>query len=150
MFRKGDVKDGGVRGWAERHRTALGYVYVTLLFAGMLLLVQHNSNDQRARERRNNAEAQHQSCLQAQKGRTALRNVILVATTPQSGGVRFDLTKVPGFDALDQASQDFFRNLSVNQGTGAPPKIRPDGIPEPDPNNHLQQSLLATAPPIAC
>jgi hypothetical protein len=141
-----------LKAWAHRHETVLKYAYEMVLLLIVVLLIQHNNSDARDRERNANAAAQYRECLQAQQGRVALRNVILVATTPQSGGVRFDLTKVPGFDALTPVEQDFFRNLSMNQGPGAnpPPKIRPDGIPEPDPKNKLQVVLLATAPEITC
>lgn len=135
MFRKGEVVDKGIRGFFERHRTLLGYVYVTVLFALSLALIQVRYND-----------AIHKQCISAQENRETLRAVIIISTSSQS---QLDLTHVPGFDALDPATQQFFRNLSPVP-TEDPPPLDSNGIPQPDPNNKLQTDLLKQVPPLEC
>lgn len=49
-------------------------------------------------------------CLASLDGRSALRAAVILSTAASSG---FDLTRVPGFDQLDHATQDFFRNLAA-------------------------------------
>lgn len=125
--------------WIKRHAALLGYIYITIGFVVCLGLIQHNSDVARTRD-----------CLNRQGGRQTLRNVILVATTPRGGGVRIDLTVVPGFNDLDEVTQTFFRNLSEATGSSSTPPVQSDQIPAPDPNNSLQALLLQQAPPIRC
>lgn len=49
-------------------------------------------------------------CEDSQAGRTVLRDVVVAATEPGQG---FQLTSVPGFDALDPETQQYFRNLEA-------------------------------------
>lgn len=139
--------------WLKRHPQALMYVYITMALVLVLYLIQHNADEQRARDNKSTAEALQRDCIARQGGRQTLREVIIVATTPQGGGTRFDLTKVPGFDALSAEEQAFFRNISQATGAATAPPTPPvdsSGIPQPDPNNALQKSLLDKAPSLDC
>lgn len=80
-----------------------------------------------------------QRCLNRQADRQVLRQVVDIATTPSSGGGSLDLTVVPGFSDLDEATQAFMRNLTVRLQS-APPASR----------NALHDELLAQLPPIDC
>lgn len=124
-----------MRQFFHRHPVALAFVYSTITFLVALGAVQRAYD-----------QTQRDDCKQRQEGRETLRNVIVVATTPSAG--RLDLTAVPGFENLDPATQDFFRNLSPPRVAEPPTTMILN--PEPDPNNKTQQQLLDRAPPITC
>lgn len=145
MFRKDADSEPGFFGFLRRHRTGLGYAYVSLLFAGALLLIQRNSDEDKERVKQNSQENAYRDCLNLQSGRQTLRDVVVVATASSSG---IDLVNTPGFSDLDEATQQFFRNLTPPPS--ATPTTAPGEIPEPDPNNPTQAALLARAPLIVC
>lgn len=80
----------------------------------------------------------HQRCLDRQADRAVLRQVVEISTQT-SGTTSMDLTKVPGFDELDQHTQDYLRSLSELL-TSAGPTSR----------QSLRDQLLAKLPPITC
>lgn len=84
--------------------------------------------------------AQTTACHRQNANRAVLRQVVDVATAPASAaGGPVDLTKIPGFDALDVHTQAYLTNLSnllsrANQ-PGQPP---------------LHDRLIAAIPDVEC
>lgn len=141
---------GSIYGFAKRHVSGLGYIYITALFAVALLLIQHNKDDQVKRDRTEALRNDYRDCLSRQSGRQTLRDVIIVSTS-QSGAIRLDLTKVPGFSDLDPATQTFFRNLAPPPSPESTTTTLPVGaVPDPDPNNALQKAMLDRVPVVGC
>lgn len=69
-------------------------------------LVQKNSNQ----DDRDNVQEAYQNCLLGNDGRTAIREVINIATAT---GARVDLTQLPSFTKLDGATQDWVIELNL-------------------------------------
>lgn len=83
-------------------------------------------------------EAQdHKACVERRDLISAVRQVVDIATTPTGGPV--DLSKISGFDRLDESTQTYLINLSA-----ALSKANPPGQPS------LHDRLLKLIPLIDC
>ena len=83
-------------------------------------------------------EAQdHKACVQRSNLNETVRAVVNTAVPNASGPV--DLTKIAGFDQLDESTQAYLVNLS-----NALSKANPPGEPS------LHDRLLALIPPVDC
>lgn len=75
-------------------------------------------------------------CDGRRDGREVLRELVVQATSP---GQSVDLTKVPGFDGLDEATQVYLENVSASLNRGTPSD-----------QQTVRDRLLALVPPIDC
>ena len=80
---------------------------------------------------------QIEGCRRSRDERSAMRKVVDIATAPSGGPV--DLTRIEGFDALDESSKTWVRNLSAKLAAGNTP-----GQPS------LHDQLIAQLPDIDC
>jgi hypothetical protein len=62
---------------------------------------------------------QVEACHRSASDRDAVRDVVDIATAPTNGPV--DLTKIIGFDQLDEPTQSYLRNLSLSLSRANPP-----------------------------
>lgn len=77
------------------------------------------------------------ACHQRANDRTVLTQIVDIATTPSGGPV--DLSKIPGFDTLDEPTQTYLRNLSAVLTAANPADAKP-----------LHDRLIELLPPIHC
>lgn len=82
-------------------------------------------------------QTDHSACVERRDLIAAVRQVVDIATTPSGGPV--DLSKITGFDRLDEPTQNYLRNLSMQLT-----KANPAGEPS------LHDRLLVLIPPITC
>lgn len=79
----------------------------------------------------------HKQCVDRQDDRQVLRQVVIVSTTSASSSL--DLTRIPGFDRLDETTKTFVRNLSAAIAASSPSTRKA-----------LQDELLGQLPTIDC
>lgn len=80
------------------------------LLSWVVVIIGEHSEDAREQEE---LDVNYVACLRGNE----LRGLMIEQTELAYSGGGLDLTKVPGFDGLDQATQQFFRNLAdVSRG----------------------------------
>lgn len=89
-----------------RHKAVIGYVFIVLVaswgIAKSYQNANHIANESRQRD--------YASCVTANDGRKALKDVIVIAT---ASGQTPDLTKMPSYATLSPAGQQFVRELNA-------------------------------------
>lgn len=98
------------------------WTWVKLAFFGMMVMGMYSlflvsENSKSDRNNRDDiileavGQADFHNCIERNELRQSLRQLVVAATEGSGGGI--DLTVVPGFSDLDEATQQFFRNLAT-------------------------------------
>lgn len=112
----------------------IAYLLIVAVAAGGLELVTNQQEEFRQEVIRRD----HERCLDTRDARQVLRD--LVKLSDRSAG--FDLTKVPGFEQLDEPTRQFFANLAA----ATTPATTAPGEPPPR-SEFVKQALALLALP---
>lgn len=120
---------------SDRHRVLTTVLALTLVAGPGYLALQHNADQDVARQAQNSIDDGYVSCLRGNDSRQVLTDVVKIAY--DSGG-SLDFTKVPAFNNLDAATREFF--LELRDLTSAAPDPAKD--PESARNRALAKLTL--------